>query len=184
MQESDVRRIAFLRGSRYRPPRSFEVTNTQGDEKMADVKHGSVTVTIPDALKPPANAGTLTPDEVRRLPKAPRGIGLVGAHTADAIRKAGDKLTLPAGVTADTLDAACERADGIDQVIHDLEVVLATMKQANLLLDAEAWEQLRRVNGQVKEQMKFTPELGAMFRVLHEFMSRGTRAGGQPPTEG
>lgn len=154
---------------------------------MAEIKHGRVMVTVPDTLAPPSNAGTLTPDEVLRLPKAPRGIGLVGTHTADAIGQAGAKLTLPAGVTGEALVAACARADGIDQVIIDLEVVLTILKQANLLFDAEAWELLRRVNGQVKEQMKFTPELAPMFRVLLDFMSRGARSGGQTPpapTEG
>jgi hypothetical protein len=150
---------------------------------MAEIKHGSVTVTVPDELTPPENAGNLTPDEVRRLPKPPRGIGIVGAHTADAIKKAGDKLTLPKGITAETVAEACERADGIDQVIVDLEVLVAKMKQANLLMDADAWEQLRRVNGSVKEQMKFAPELELIFQVLRDFMSRGARSGGQtPPT--
>ncbi|MDI1444136.1 hypothetical protein [Polyangium sp. 6x1] len=151
---------------------------------MAEIKHGSVSVSIPDSLKPPSNAGTLSADEVKRLPKAPRGIGLVGTHTADAINKAGDKLTLPKGVTADALLAACERADAIDQVIIDLEVVLTTLKQANLLFDAEAWELLRKVNGQLKEQMKYNPELGPIFRVLIDFMSRGPRQAAPAPTEG
>jgi hypothetical protein len=153
---------------------------------MAEVKHGTVSVNIPDSLKPPERAGTMSPDEVKRLPKAPRGIGLVGAHTADAITKAGDKLTLPKEVTAAALQAACERADGIDQVIVDLEVVLVMLKQANLLFDAEAWELLRKVNGQVKEQMKYAPELGPIFKVLLDFMSRGPRASqtqGSAPTE-
>ncbi|MDI3290375.1 hypothetical protein [Polyangium sp. 15x6] len=151
---------------------------------MAEIKHGTVTVTIPDELAPPPNAGKLSADEVRRLPKPPRGIGLVGTHTADAIKKAGDKLTLPKGVTAEGLLASCGRADGIDQVIIDLEVVLTTLKQANLLFDAEAWEQLRKVNGQLKEQMKYNPELGPIFRVLIDFLSRGPRQSGPTPTEG
>lgn len=150
---------------------------------MAEVKHGTVSVTIPDALTPPARAGSLSPDEVRRLPKAPRGIGLVGAQTADAIVKAEGKLTLPPGVTAAALLAAAERADGIDQIIVDLEVVLGILKQANLLFDAEAWELLRKVNGQVKEQMKYAPELGPIFRMLLDFMSRGPRPSQQAPTE-
>jgi len=147
---------------------------------MAEVKHGTVSVTIPDSLTPPDRAGKLTPDEVKRLPKPPRGIGLVGAHTADAIDKAGDKLTLPKDIAAELLRAACERADNIDQVIVDLEVVLGILKQANLLFDAEAWELLRKVNGQVKEQGKFNPELLSIFRVLLDFLSRGPRK--DPPT--
>ncbi len=151
---------------------------------MAEVKHGTVSLTIADNLTPPPNAGSLSADEVKRLPKAPRGIGLVGMHTADAITKAGDKLTLPKGVTADALLAACDRADGIDQVIVDLEVVLTILKQANLLFDAEAWELLRKVNGQLKEQMKYNPELAPIFRVLLDFMSRGPRPTSPTPTEG
>ncbi|MBK9258454.1 MAG: hypothetical protein IPM54_01305 [Polyangiaceae bacterium] len=150
---------------------------------MAEVKYGNVTVTIPDSLTPPAKAGKMSADEVRRLPKARRGIGLVGAHTADAIAKAGSKLTLPPDVNATTLAAACSRAEEIDQVIVDLEVVLGILKQANLLFDAEAWEMLRKVNGQLKEQMKYAPELEPIFRVLIDFMSRSPR-GGQDPTEG
>ena len=150
---------------------------------MATIKHGTVAVSIPDHLVPPPNAGKLSAEEVKRLPKAPRGIGLVGTHTADAILKAGDKLTLPKDVTAASLLAACERADGIDQIVIDLEVVLHILKQGNLLFDADAWEQLRKVNGQVKEQMKYDAELTPIFRVLLDFMSRGPRPSGQAPDQ-
>lgn len=60
-------------------------------------------------------------------------------------------------------------------MIVDLEVVLIILKQANLLFDAEAWELLRKVNGQIKEQLKYMPELAPIFRVLLDFMSRGPR---------
>jgi hypothetical protein len=150
---------------------------------MPTITHGTVSVTISDALAPPDQAGKLTADEVRRIPKPPRGIGLTGEHTADAIGKAGAKLTLPADITADKLSAACKKAENIDQVITDLEVVLTILKQANLLFDAEAWEMLRRVNDQVKAQAKYAPELEGIFRTLIDFMSR-KRSSGQAPTEG
>jgi len=150
---------------------------------MPTITHGTVSVTISDALTPPAQAGKLGAEEVRRIPKPPRGIGLVGAHTADAISKAGAKLTLPSDITADKLAVACEKAENIDQVITDLEVVITTLKQANLLFDAEAWEMLRRVNDQVKAQAKYAPELEGIFRTLFEFMAR-KRPGGPAPKEG
>jgi len=150
---------------------------------MPTLTHGAVSVTISDALAPPDNAGKLNADEVRRLPKAPRGIGLAGLHTADAIGKAGAKFAPPADITADKLLAACEKAEAIDSVITDLEVVLGTLKQANLLFDAAAWEMLRRVNDQVKAQAKYAPELENIFRTLLDFMAR-KRPGGQQPTEG
>jgi hypothetical protein len=42
----------------------------------ATIKHGSVTVSIPNHLAPPDNAGKMSPDEVKRTPKPPLGIGL------------------------------------------------------------------------------------------------------------
>ncbi len=149
---------------------------------MAQIKHGTVVVTIDDKLTPPDKAGKMSAEEVKRIPKAPRGIGLVGEHTADAIAKAGDKFTPPKDITPAALREACGRADGIDQVIIDLEVILATLKQANLLFDAELWKMLRKVNDQVKAQAKYSPELASIFKVLLDFLSRGPRK--SEPTEG
>jgi hypothetical protein len=42
---------------------------------------------------------------------------------------------------------------------------------------------LRRVNDQVKAQMKYAPELEGIFRTLLDFMAR-KRSSGQGPTEG
>jgi hypothetical protein len=143
---------------------------------MADIRHGTVTVTIGDAFAPPPEAGNLSPDEVRRIAKAPRGIGLICEATADAAEKAGAKFTPPAGVTPERLRALGDRAEGIDQVILDLEVVLNKLKQANLLFDAEAWEQIRKMNDQVRVQGKHDPELSVMFKPLLDFFARGPRA--------
>lgn len=151
---------------------------------MAEVRHGTVVVTIDDSLEPPERAGNLSPTEVRRLPKARRGIGLVGMHTADAMGKAGARFLAPPGVSPEALVAACQRADGIDQVIVDMEVILQRLKQANLLFDAEAWEMLRKVNDQVKAQSKHEPELAAMFTVLRDFMKLGPRPSSDPTEEG
>jgi hypothetical protein len=62
---------------------------------MAEVKHGTVSVTVADHLQPDPRAGTLTNKEVQRLPKARRGVGLVCQDVADGVAKAGTKLTLP-----------------------------------------------------------------------------------------
>lgn len=48
------------------------------------------------------------------------------------IEKSGAKFTPPAGVTPASLRASGKRAEGIDQVILDLEVVLNKLKRANL----------------------------------------------------
>ncbi len=139
---------------------------------------GEVTIEIDDDLALPEKAGNMSPTEVARLPKAPRGIGLCGSQTAAAITKAGPRFLPPPGVTAEALLAAVRRADGIDEVIVSLEVLLGRVKQANLIFDAELWEMLRKVNDQVKAQGKHEPELAAQFTVLRDFMRSPSRRGG------
>jgi hypothetical protein len=119
---------------------------------------------------------------VLRIPKAPRGIGLICDTTADALEKAGAKFTAPAGVTPESLRAAGARAEGIDQVILDLEVVMNTLKQGNLLMDAAAWEQVRKMNDQVKSQGKHDAELLVIFKPLLDFFAKGPRPTGPTPT--
>jgi hypothetical protein len=148
---------------------------------MADIRHGTVTVTIADELAPPPEAGNLGPDEVRRIAKAPRGIGLICDSTADAIEKSGGRFSPPTSVTAASLRAAGRRAEEIDQVLVDLEVVLNKLKQANLLFDAEAWEQIRKTNDQVKAQGKHDPEILVMFKPLLDFFVRGSKPAAPAP---
>jgi hypothetical protein len=75
------------------------------------------------------------------------------------------------------------RAEGIDQVLTDLEVVMSKLRQANLLFDAAAWEQIRKMNDQVKAQGKHDPELLVMFKPLLEFFARGPREPAPAPQE-
>ena len=147
---------------------------------VAEIKHGSVAVTIPDELAPPEEAGNLAPEDVRRIPKAPRGLGLVCEATADALEKAGTSFTPPSEVTPASLRHMGSRAEGIDQVILDLEVVFNRLKQANLLFDAAAWEQIRKMNDQVKAQGKHDPELLVKFKPLLDFFARGPRSPAPP----
>lgn len=149
---------------------------------MVDIRHGTVTVSIADELAPPPEAGSLGPDAVRRIPKAPRGMGLICETAADALEKAGAKFTPPAGVTAALLRAMGGRAEGMDQVLLDLDVVLNKLKQANLLVDAEAWEQIRKVNDQVKAQGKHAPEVLVMFKPVLDFFARGARSSAPAPS--
>jgi len=103
---------------------------------------------------------------------------------ADAMRKAGKRFSPPVGVTPESISAAGDRAEDIDLVINDMEVVLQIAKQANLLFDAEAYEQLRKVNDQVKAQGKHDPELLAIFKEVIDYFARGPRGPKAPPTGG
>jgi len=135
---------------------------------MADktVKYGNVSITVPDHLVPPDEAGTLSALEVSRIPRSPRSVGALCDMAADAMERAGKAFVAPAGVTADSLRKAGERADGMDLVIHDIEVLLNRYKQGNLLVDAQAYSIVRQVNDQVKAQAKLNPELSHFFAQL------------------
>jgi len=140
---------------------------------MSEIKHGEVTVVIDESLEVPVEAGNLSPKEILEIPKPPRGIGAATADTAAAARNAAGKFVMPAGVSADALEKAGHDAELIDNVIASVEVVLNTLKQANFLLDAKAWELLRKVNDQVVAQGKSSPEVLTMFKPLTDYMGRG-----------
>lgn len=142
---------------------------------MPEIKHGTVSISFSDELALPETAGNLSGDQVRRIPKAPRGIGLVCEATADALERVGSRFAPPPGINAESLRSAGRRAEGIDEVIRDLEVVLNTVKQGNLLLDAEAWEQIRKMNDHVKTQGKHEPELLLLFKPLLDLFTRSSR---------
>jgi len=93
----------------------------------------------------------------------------------DALEKSGAKFTPPPGVSAASLRATGKRAEGIDQMILDVEVIMNKLKQANLLFDADAWEQIRKTNDQIKAQGKHDPELLVMFKPLLDYFARGPR---------
>ena len=142
--------------------------------------HGTVAVVIPEHLAVPKEAGHLSPAEVKRIARAPHGIGLIADQVADVAAKMGDGFDLPRGVTPETLRAKGKRAEDIDNVILDVEVILEQLKQANLLFDADAWAELRKVNDQVKAQGKHNKQVLAAFAPLVEFMSKGPKAPKDP----
>lgn len=140
---------------------------------MADVKQGSVTVVIPDHIAIPAQAGELTSKDVQRLQKARRGIGLTCDATAAAMDKDPKRLAI-AGVESALLRAAGRSAEDLDLVITDLEVILARLKQANLLLEEEAHVMLRRCLAHVRSQEKFDPGIGTLVPQLETYFARAT----------
>jgi hypothetical protein len=136
---------------------------------MAEKTHGNVTITYGDHIQIPDEAGTLASTDLARLEKARRGVGITAVLTAAALRKQPDLA--PKGVTADELEALGKQADDLDLVISDLESLLGTMKQANLLIDSKTHESLRKVLANVRSLEKFNagvvddvPQLVAYFK--------------------
>ncbi len=153
-----------------------------GKAKQATITHGTITVMLDDYLAPPEDAGKLTTEQIMRMPKARRGIGLACQSAADAIDKVGKAFSTPSGITPASLREAGTRAEDIDRAINDVEVILSMLKQANLIFDAEAHRELGRVNDQVKAQAKDNPELLSVFRSVTDYFSRTAPTAKAPPT--
>ena len=153
---------------------------------MTEVNVGTVTIILPEGMTLDERAGKLSSDDKRALPKARKGVGLACDQTAAALEKSDGALPVP-GVTAETLRAAGELAENIDQVIEDMTVALEIIKQGNLIADAEAFTQLRKVNQQVKAQSQFDPSLAERFQAVTTYFSsskRSTGSGNTSETEG
>jgi hypothetical protein len=116
-------------------------------------------------------AGKLTDDEKKRLPRARRGVGLACEQTAAALEKSEGELVVPE-VEPEALRRKGKLAEDIDQVIEDMKVALEMVCQGNLLADADAFTDLRKVNKQVKAQVDFKPGLADRFAAVIAYFSR------------
>ena len=95
------------------------------------------------------------------------------------MEKSGTEFVVP-GVNAAQLKTAGEQADKWDEIISDLELALRVAKQANLLVDADAFNMLRKVNNQVKAQSDFEPKLKERFGTVINYFSNSKRKAAPP----
>lgn len=147
---------------------------------MAQVTHGTVTVTMPDSIPLPAQAGKLSKDDMKQMPPPPRIVGKVCIQAADAIASAGVAFSPPPGVTEQSLRLAGECVDGLDKHMIDMAVIRRRLQQANRIIGTEAWKQVRQMNDAIKAQMKHDPALELIFRrVLDAFAVFGNGGGQQ-----
>ena len=137
---------------------------------MAELKHGTVTILLPEGVEMPPNAGNLSLSDKRRLPKARKGLGFACNMTAAELEKSDNKLAVP-GIDPTSLREAGNLGEKMDEIIEDLEVALETLKQANLLRDADAFNMLRKINDQVRSQSKFEPSIATRFASVTEYFS-------------
>jgi len=138
------------------------------------IKQGNVVVEVADNIAPPPRAGKMTAAEVKETVKARTGVGVICAASASAIETPGDEFEVPRGITPAGLREAGARAEDIDAVIDNLEVVLNTLKQANLLFDAEAHSMLIKLNDRVKAARKQNANIGVAFAALTEYFANTT----------
>ncbi len=137
---------------------------------MTTMTQGTVTVTLPDTLEIPEKAGSMSRQEMQRVPKARHGVGAVCEATADAMLKNPDRLA-PFNVDPARLASQGRMSEEIDNVVVDTEVILVKMKQAGTLIDAAAHEELRKVLAFVRGQEKFDPRVVDLVPHLIEYFS-------------
>ena len=142
---------------------------------MTEINVGTVTIILPEGMTLDPRAGKLTKAEKYGVPKARKGLGLACDQTAAAMEKANGALVVP-NVTAGGLRQKGALAENIDQVIEDTKIALEIMRQANLLADADAFTELRKVNQQVKAQSQFNPSLKDRFAAVIDYFSNKKRA--------
>ena len=138
---------------------------------MTELNIGTVKIVMPDGIEIDARAGNLSDEEKREVPRVRKGLGLACEQTAVELEKAGSSFSVP-GVNATDLASKGVLAEGLDEVIEDVEIALETLKQSNLLADADAYTDLRKVNNQVKAQKDFEPGLTDRFATLISYFSR------------
>jgi hypothetical protein len=95
-------------------------------------------------------------------------------RTATEMESAGEELTVPK-VTSAELRSRGQQADMWDEIIADLQVALRVATQANLLVDAEVFNMLRKVNNQVKAQADFDPKVKARFSTVLDYFGNTKR---------
>ena len=141
---------------------------------MKKLKQGKTTIEIADHIYPPAKAGTMSADDLKRIPKARTGVGAVCDGAADAIEQLEGEFTAPKSVTSKSLREAGRKAEDVDAVVNDVEQMLAKLKQANLIFDAEALELLGSLNDQVKAQGKRNERVRLAFSGLTAYFANET----------
>lgn len=149
---------------------------------MPEIKQGTVTAVVPETITIPDRAGNLTPREVRRLPKARKGVGMVAQQTAETLKKVGNRVAVQ-GTTPDEIASAGRIAEAIDEPMNDAQYVAMVLAQANLLLDAEAHLLLRKALTAVRAAEKFDPRIVDLFPALIEYFanSRSEEPGDETP---
>lgn len=146
-------------------------------------QNGCVTLTLPDGFVLPQKAGLLDPLEVQRIPKVPQQIGLICEHVADALELLQGKITIPQNITPASLREVGQKAIKIEQILQHLEGIAFPLRQAAMLIKAEAFEQVCQVNDVVVGYGKRNRDVWSYFGLLRNFFSkiRGRRRGRLDP---
>ena len=135
---------------------------------MSELTVGTVTIGLPANIEIDPRAGKMSDEDVSGIVRARKGLGMTCNLAAAAMEKSAGDFVVP-GVDPEALRKKGDTGDTFDQVIEDLEIALRTIKQGNLLADEAAYNDLRKVNNQVKAQADFMPDIKERFNSVIEY---------------
>lgn len=138
---------------------------------MSTLNEGTVTIQLPEYIQIPADAGTLSTKDMQRMVKARTGIGLACEMTAQAMRQNPTRLNVPE-VNPDELERMGKMAEGMDLILNDLDVLREICRQANLIIDSDTHNMLRRVLAFVRSQEKFDRTLSTLVPQLEVYFGK------------
>ena len=138
---------------------------------MPELTVGTVTIVLPSNIDLDPRAGKMSDEDVRGIVRSRKGLGLTCDLTAVAMEKSAGDFVVP-GVDPVAIRIKGDAAETFDQVIEDIEIALNTVKQGNLLADEAAFNELRKVNNQVKAQVDFMPDIKDRFNAVIEYFKR------------
>ena len=135
---------------------------------MSTLTQGTVTIQVPEGIQIPSDAGTLSTKDMQRLVKARSGVGFACQMTAQAMRQNPGRLNVPE-VNPDELERMGNMAEGMDLILNDLDMLREVCRQANLIIDSDTHNMLRRVLAFVRAQQKFDNTLPTLVPQLEVY---------------
>jgi hypothetical protein len=139
---------------------------------MNEIRHGSITINLPDDVELSEKAEQLEQVAVSRILRAPAGLSQACYQAADSLEKAREQFTAMKGISPEILRDEGQRIEKLERVIQDLEVILYRAKRTSLLQKAGTYTKLRRLNDLAKAYAKHDPLFFRVFKPLFDFFKK------------
>ena len=140
-----------------------------------EIKYGKAAIRIDRELSIPERAGRLTSVDRQRLVRARRRVVETCRRSAEVLDAVGSRMPFSERANAESLRRAAQESEAINKTLGELEVLMERLRQARSLIDADAHDQLRLLNGLVKAHAAFDPELKSLFAELGAYFTSARR---------
>jgi transposase len=136
-----------------------------------DIKHGDLTLGLPDELEVPPEAldSSVTLEALRKQATPRRSVGLVCLIAADLLERHQGRLRLDAHITPALLRKLGYAADAWDRVLLQIDELRRIIQKANAAADNAAHTALLAINSQIKAQIAKDPGLAKDFEAVRAY---------------